>query len=192
MKTRIPLALLSAAIACALMSLRAAEPLQVCGRLPALGAPDWVRHETIYEVNVRQYSAAGTFAAVEADLPRLKQLGVGVLWFMPIHPIGAVNRKGPLGSPYAVRDYYGVDPEFGTEADFGPVGERRACPGVSRHPRLGRQSHRPGTIPSSRSIPTSMSTTPRDNACPRSAPTGPTWCSSISPTTPCGITRPPR
>jgi len=99
-------------------SLPAAEPLQICGDQPALPAPEWIRHEAIYEVNVRQYSAAGTFAAVEADLPRLRALGVGVLWFMPIHPIGEKNRKGPLGSPYAVRDYYGVNPEFGTAADF--------------------------------------------------------------------------
>ena len=118
MRTRVPVALLSAVISCVLGSLRAAEPLQVCGQLPALAAPDWVRNQTIYEVNVRQYFAAGNFAGVEADLPRLKQLGVGVLWFMPIHPIGVQNRKGPLGSPYAVRDYYGVNPEFGTEADF--------------------------------------------------------------------------
>jgi glycosidase len=118
MRTRIAVALLSVAISCVLGSLRAAEPLQVCGHLPALAAPDWIRNQTIYEVNVRQYSAAGNFAGVEADLPRLQQLGVGVLWLMPIHPIGVQNRKGPLGSPYAVRDYYGIDPEFGTEADF--------------------------------------------------------------------------
>jgi len=118
MRIRYPIALRSAVIACVLVSLRAAEPLQVCGHLPALAAPEWVRHETIYEVNVRQFSTAGNFAGVEADLPRLRQLGVGVLWLMPIHPIGEQNRKGPLGSPYAVRDYYGVNPEFGTEADF--------------------------------------------------------------------------
>jgi len=98
--------------------LRAVEPVQICAGLPALGVPDWMRHEIIYEVNVRQYSDAGTFAAVEADLPRLRELGVGVLWFMPIHPIGEKNRKGTLGSYYAIRDYAAINPEFGTEDDF--------------------------------------------------------------------------
>ncbi len=94
------------------------EPLQICQGQPALGVPDWVRGETIYEINVRQYSEAGTFAAVEADLPRIRDLGVGVLWFMPVHPIGTTNRKGPLGSYYSIADYRGINPEFGTEADF--------------------------------------------------------------------------
>ncbi len=84
----------------------------------AVGTPDWVRHAVVYEINVRQYSPAGSFAAVTADLPRLHRLGADVLWFMPIHPIGEHNRKGPLGSYYAVRDYFAVNPEFGTEADF--------------------------------------------------------------------------
>ncbi|HUL53453.1 MAG TPA: alpha-amylase family glycosyl hydrolase [Opitutaceae bacterium] len=118
MKSRYSIVRLFTILLGALASLAGAEPLQVCGHLPALAAPEWIRKETIYEVNVRQFSAAGTFAGVEADLPRLKDLGVGVLWFMPIYPIGVENRKGTLGSPYAVRDYYGVNPEFGTEADF--------------------------------------------------------------------------
>jgi len=118
MKRRIPTVSLFLMLACLLAALRGAEPLQVCGDQVALGVPDWIRHATVYEVNVRQYSAAGNFAGVEADLPRLRQLGVGVLWFMPIQPIGVVNRKGPLGSPYSVRDYYGVNPEFGTAAEF--------------------------------------------------------------------------
>jgi cyclomaltodextrinase / maltogenic alpha-amylase / neopullulanase len=84
----------------------------------ALGVPDWMRHAVVYEINVRQFSAAGNFAAVTADLPRLRQLGVDVLWFMPIHPIGEQNRKGPLGSYYAVRDYLAVNPDFGSAADF--------------------------------------------------------------------------
>ncbi|MFP4283229.1 MAG: hypothetical protein ACLFU2_11455, partial [Opitutales bacterium] len=57
--------------------------------------PAWMRNQTIYEVNVRQYSEAGTFAAVEAGFDRLEKLGVGTLWLMPIHPIGEVHRKGP-------------------------------------------------------------------------------------------------
>lgn len=80
--------------------------------------PDWTQDAVIYEINVRQYSEAGTFDAVREDLPRLKELGVDILWLMPIHPIGDVNRKGTLGSYYSVKDYYGINPEFGTKADF--------------------------------------------------------------------------
>jgi glycosidase len=80
--------------------------------------PEWVRNATIYEVNVRQFSPEGTFAGVQAQLPRLKEMGVDILWLMPIHPIGELNRKGSLGSYYAVRDYRAVNPEFGTTEDF--------------------------------------------------------------------------
>ena len=80
--------------------------------------PDWTRDAVIYEVNLRQYSEEGTFEAFRRDLPRLKALGVDILWLMPIHPIGEVERKGTLGSYYSVKDYYGINPEFGTEADF--------------------------------------------------------------------------
>ena len=80
--------------------------------------PDWSYNQSIYEVNLRQYSPGGTFAEFEEHLPRLKDLGVGILWFMPINPIGEKNRKGSLGSYYSVKDYYGVNPEFGTLEDF--------------------------------------------------------------------------
>lgn len=110
--------------ACALVPLPGAveslvEPTEVCwGRERGAALPDWVRTTTIYEVNVRQYSAEGTFAAVEADLGRIRDLGVGTLWFMPVHPIGQLNRKGELGSYYAVQDYRAINPEFGTAEDF--------------------------------------------------------------------------
>jgi cyclomaltodextrinase len=78
----------------------------------------WSKDATIYEVNIRQFSEEGTFKAVERALPELAQLGVDILWLMPIHPIGEVNRKGTLGSYYAVKDYFGVNPEYGTEQDF--------------------------------------------------------------------------
>lgn len=81
-------------------------------------APNWAKTAVIYEVNTRQYTPEGTFEAFEAHLPRLKTLGVNVLWFMPIHPIGVERRKGSLGSYYAVRDYLNVNPEFGTLDDF--------------------------------------------------------------------------
>ncbi|TAJ11719.1 alpha-amlyase [Marinilabiliaceae bacterium JC017] len=80
--------------------------------------PEWTKNASIYEVNIRQFTPEGTFKAFESHLPRLKDLGIDILWLMPIHPIGEKNRKGSLGSYYSVRDYYGVNPEFGTMADF--------------------------------------------------------------------------
>ncbi|MGE3183012.1 MAG: alpha-amylase family glycosyl hydrolase, partial [Phycisphaerae bacterium] len=73
---------------------------------------------TIYEVNLRQYTPEGTFEAFRREIPRLKSLGVGILWLMPIHPIGNESRKGTLGSYYAASDYKAVNPEFGTDQDF--------------------------------------------------------------------------
>jgi glycosidase len=78
----------------------------------------WSRSANIYEVNIRQYTEEGTFNAFAAHLPRLKKMGVDILWIMPIQPIGEKNRKGTLGSYYAVRDYTGINPEFGTLDDF--------------------------------------------------------------------------
>lgn len=72
----------------------------------------------VYEMNIRQYTPEGTFAAAQAELPRLKELGVDILWLMPIHPIGVKERKGTLGSYYAISDYCDINPEFGTMADF--------------------------------------------------------------------------
>lgn len=94
------------------------EPFLVTADQTAVGIPDWVRSTVIYEVNFRQYSEEGTFAAVEADLERIKDLGATTLWFMPIHPIGEINRKGTLGSYYSITDYRGINPEFGTHDDF--------------------------------------------------------------------------
>jgi glycosidase len=83
--------------------------------------PDWARSATIYEVNLRQYTTAGTFNAFSASLPRLQKLGIKILWFMPIQPISEKNRKGSLGSEYSVADYKGINPEFGSAADFGAL-----------------------------------------------------------------------
>ncbi len=80
--------------------------------------PDWSYSASIYEVNVRQYTSEGTFDAFAHHLPRLKGMGVSILWFMPIHPIGQLKRKGTLGSYYSVKDYKDVNPEFGTIDDF--------------------------------------------------------------------------
>lgn len=114
----LPRAILSFALASGAIVARATESPVSSAEHPAVGTPEWIRRAVIYEVNVRQYSKASSFAAVTADLPRLRELGVDVLWFMPIHPIGEQNRKGPLGSYYAVQDYFKVSPEYGTEADF--------------------------------------------------------------------------
>jgi glycosidase len=98
---------------------------------PALAAPDyaprefvqvknadWTADAVLYQINTRQFTREGTFKAAQKQLPRLAAMGVDIIWLMPIHPIGEANRKGSLGSPYAVRDYRAVNPELGTEAEF--------------------------------------------------------------------------
>ncbi len=85
---------------------------------PQTKTPEWAYNAVIYEVNLRQFTEEGTFKAFAEHLPRLKELGVDILWFMPIHPIGELNRKGTLGSYYSVKDYTAVNPEFGTLDDF--------------------------------------------------------------------------
>jgi alpha-amylase len=81
----------------------------------------WSGQAVIYEVNLRQYSVQGNFAGFEKSLPRLKRMGVDILWFMPINPIGLIDRKdkpSDLGSYYAVKDYYAVNPDYGTMDDW--------------------------------------------------------------------------
>ncbi|HRY98205.1 MAG TPA: alpha-amylase family glycosyl hydrolase [Bacteroidales bacterium] len=80
--------------------------------------PEWSRNAVIYEVNLRQFTPEGTLAAFREHLPRLKELGVDILWLMPIHPIGEINRKGSLGSYYSVKDYKAMDPAYGTMEEF--------------------------------------------------------------------------
>jgi len=80
--------------------------------------PERAKNAVLYEVNIRQYTPEGTFKAFEAHLPRLKELGVDILWIMPINPISVKNRKGSLGSYYSVKDYKAINPEFGTMEDF--------------------------------------------------------------------------
>lgn len=88
------------------------------GETRVLQHPSWSKNATIYEVNVRQHTPEGTFSSLERDLMRLDSMGVDILWLMPIHPIGEKNRKGSLGSYYSVKDYVGVNPEYGTMDDF--------------------------------------------------------------------------
>lgn len=94
--------------------------------------PDWSKNAVIYEMNVRQHSPVGDLRSAAADLARIKQLGVDIVWLMPVHPIGEVNRKGgenkdnylvqpgssSLGSPYSVQDYKALNPDYGTWEDF--------------------------------------------------------------------------
>ena len=97
------IAILTVAVAAACAQKPAQQPLENC---------------VVYEMNVRQYTPEGTFAAAQNELPRLQELGIDILWLMPIHPIGVEGRKGTLGSYYAIKDYCDVNPEFGTMADF--------------------------------------------------------------------------
>ena len=92
--------------------------LAACAPKQASVHPEWTYDSVVYEVNVRQFSPEGTFKGVEAQLPRLKELGVDVLWLMPMYQIGTEGRKGTLGSYYAISDYTKVNPEFGTMEDF--------------------------------------------------------------------------
>jgi hypothetical protein len=80
--------------------------------------PEWTKNAVIYQINTRQFTEEGTLAAAEAHLSRLKDLGADILWMMPIHEIGQKHRKGSLGSPYAVKDYYSVNRHLGTLADL--------------------------------------------------------------------------
>ena len=80
--------------------------------------PDWLRNGVVYEIYPRNFSKEGNFNGVTARLDELKALGVNILWLMPIHPIGEKLRKGCCGSPYAVKDYYAINPDYGTEGDL--------------------------------------------------------------------------
>ncbi len=79
---------------------------------------EWTRNLTLYEVNLRQYTKSGTFKEFEEHLPRLKELGVGIIWFMPLQPIGEKERKGNLGSYYSIKDYLSIDPAYGSMDEF--------------------------------------------------------------------------
>ncbi len=92
--------------------------------------PASCRNLVLYEVYVRNHGPHGTFADVEADLPRIKALGTDIVWLMPIHPIGQVQKKGTLGCPYSIADYGGVNPECGTRADLARLIERAHALGL--------------------------------------------------------------
>ena len=108
------------AVAAVLLSsfVLAQQPTRDFSKENARTSPDWVKDAVIYEIYPRQYSNKGDFNAITADLDRLKNLGVTVLWLMPIHPIGREKAKGTVGSPYAVKDFYAINPDYGTSADL--------------------------------------------------------------------------
>ena len=108
-----------------------ASLLSACANTPAIEAhafaptpyvqlahPDWSEDSVIYQINTRQFTREGTFESAQRHLPRLSELGVEIIWLMPIHPIGEVKRKGALGSPYSVRDYRAINPDLGDELSF--------------------------------------------------------------------------
>jgi glycosidase len=96
----------------------AALAQQPAAKLSARPARPWVRDGVIYQIFPRNFSNEGNFKGITAQLDRLKDLGVTILWLMPIHPIGQEKKKGTIGSPYAVRDYYAVNPDYGTADDL--------------------------------------------------------------------------
>jgi glycosidase len=93
--------------------------------------PRWAQRANIYEVNLRQFTPEGTFAAFERHLPRLCEMGVDILWLMPVQPVGVDNRKGSLGSAYSIRDYHAVNPDHGSLDDFKRL--VRAAQGLGMH-----------------------------------------------------------
>jgi glycosidase len=97
---------------------QSAAEAQNLSQIPARRPAAWLRDGVLYEIFPRDFSAAGDLNGVTARLDELKDLGVTILWTMPIHPIGETFRKGEFGSPYSVKDYYAVDPHYGTVDDY--------------------------------------------------------------------------
>jgi glycosidase len=123
----------------------------------AVDTPKNVRNLVLYEIYVRNHGPNGTFADVTKDLPRIREMGVDVVWFMPIHPIGQLNKKGGLGCPYSIQDYFDVNPEYGTKKEFElmvqyahALGLKVMIDVVYNHtaPRCGDGAYAPGVVPS--------------------------------------------
>ncbi len=116
LKTDKILAAVAAALALILNLAHAADTSLAA--VAARTSPDWLRTGTVYEIFPRDFSPAGNLNGVTARLDKLHDLGVNILWIMPIHPIGIKFRKGEYGSPYSISDYYAVNPDYGTLEDF--------------------------------------------------------------------------
>ena len=95
-----------------------AAPAENLSQVPARTSPAWLRDGVLYEIFPREFSPAGNLNAITARLDELQNLGVTILWTMPIHPIGEKGRKGEYGSPYSIKDYYAVDPHYGEVEDY--------------------------------------------------------------------------
>jgi glycosidase len=118
MKKLLLIALFGFAVSCMNVAAQQAKSSVDYSTYQARKSANWVTDAVIYEVYLRSFSKEGTLKALELRIPELKKLGVTVVWVMPVHPVGKINRKGSLGSPYSVQDYYSVNPEFGTLQDF--------------------------------------------------------------------------
>lgn len=94
------------------------KPARDFSKETARPSPQWVRDGVIYQIFERTFSDKGDFNGVTAQLDRLKELGVNILWLMPVHPISQAKKKGTIGSPYAAHDYYAINPDYGTKEDF--------------------------------------------------------------------------
>src|SRR5229473_983252 len=105
-------------IAASFARIAAQQPTRDVAKESARPTRDWVRDGVIYEIYPRDFSPEGNLNGITPQLDRLKDLGVTILWLMPIHPIGQENKKGTIGSPYAVRDYYAINPDYGTKDDL--------------------------------------------------------------------------
>ena len=110
--------LIIAILASGLYPSLAQQPARDVSKEAARQPRDWVRDGVVYEIYPRAFSQQGNFNGITSELDRLKDLGVTILWLMPIHPIGQEKKKGSIGSPYAVRDYYGINPDYGTKEDL--------------------------------------------------------------------------
>jgi cyclomaltodextrinase / maltogenic alpha-amylase / neopullulanase len=116
--SRIPLLLILLAISFCYRQSLGQQPARDFSKESARAPRDWVRDGVIYEIYPRDFSPEGNFKGITAQLDRLKGLGVTILWLMPIHPIGQEKKKGTIGSPYAVRDYYAINSDYGSKEDL--------------------------------------------------------------------------
>ena len=106
-------------------------------------SPQWVRDGVIYQIFERAFSDKGDFNGVTAQLDRLKDLGVNILWLMPVHPISQVKRKGTLGSPYAAHDYYAINPDYGTKEDLKRARFPSTLPSASNEAAKSNRDRKP-------------------------------------------------
>ena len=105
-------------VLCVSICVNAQQPATQFSELSARPSREWLRDGVVYEIYPRDFSAQGNFNGITERLDDLKNLGVDILWLMPIHPIGQLKKKGTIGSPYAVRDYYAINPDYGTKEDL--------------------------------------------------------------------------